>query len=156
MVKIQTELEYHGYSPCLQELTHSLESVFELSCRPKRASPLRTGVVVKNRQKKKTKQRELLYRDLQIPLNSLLASSNPCTKSTHLAKIWSEAEGMPVKKWASSWQSQIWKGHCGRSSQGEQISHLYLRCRGNHTATYSHVQQLKQHLGLLLPGRSAA
>lgn len=64
MVKIQTELEYHGYSPCLQELTHSLESVFDLSCRPKRASPLRTGVVVKNRQKKKKQSRENYYTEI--------------------------------------------------------------------------------------------
>lgn len=99
-----TELEYHGYSPRLQELTLSRERALGVGLQTWEGITFE-DVNGSTEQTEKPKPRELFNRGLQIPLGLPSATSDPCTKSTHLDRIWSEAEGLPVHEWAPSWQS---------------------------------------------------
>ena len=89
LLKILTELECHGNSPCLQKLPLSLESILgdELQ--------VWKGVTLEDmndsKMTEKPEQRESLNRYLQILLDPSLASSDPCTESTNVARIRSEA-----------------------------------------------------------------
>ena len=117
MVKIQTELEYHGHSLCLQELTHSLESAFELGCRPRRASPLRRGMVVKN--KKKTKAERIIKQrssnSSQLPVGLLRPLHQKHSFGQNLVWSWKYAsQGMGFLMAVLRLEGPLWEAFSKR------------------------------------------
>lgn len=97
MVKILTELEHCSNRLYLLELPFSLESTLGAGLHAWEGITLE-NMNDKKEQTEKPKQRESFNRGLQIPLHLPLASSIPCTKSPNLARIRSEAEGLPAQK----------------------------------------------------------
>lgn len=70
MVQMLTELEYHGYSPRLQELTLSLERALGAGLQTWKGITFR-DVNGGNEQTEKPKPRDIFNRGLQIPLGHL-------------------------------------------------------------------------------------